>query len=832
MRPFTDRSPLAPARRLSIAWALLAATALTFPACGSPSSSTSGSGSTSTGGDGDAVKGPPVEGTLFAPSKSILADLPVLKLVPKETQVVFAARDPATIVAKLGALAGFAEAKEPIAKELDDAAKEISKDLPELAALAANGVDLAKPAGVMWTDHELDTAVIFAAVSDEAAMKKWLEERAKQSNGKRELIPSGDGLILRAKRDVTRAVVLRKGFVFWVRTREKFGLDPKRVTSAADALAQTAEADSLGADATFTKAVASLAYGAEASLFVNAGRFAEGIVAARTKALESAQKGLDEAKAKLAAAEQKKRKSAAEDAKYEVDNAQRAVNGAERRAKQVEALGAMKDEVPAIAVGVELGERDVRLKAFVAMPKPGAVKLFAPLAGPSPVFDASIAARSAGRFAIDPRVLDFVLEHLGATSITRDLLPIERGKSVLSSLGVDMKAMAPLFDGEVSAATHAQTLEAAASDDAGAPDAGPKTEGARDAGGYTVVWHLSDAAKASALIEDAWKGIEPTERAAKGEVKHPGPAALDRAWRPGALVEHVRVLGSSLVVTTHPALLDPAADAKPRATWMASAQHPALKQLAGIEGASGIVAFEGPAWRRDRNADLWGSLRSNALRDAADFGMIGLFGGPPTKKGKKLEEERSKLRDQIRELEKSLEAHKEATWAAFAPRLGTTALFAKPAEGGVAIYGGLFTSEASVTALAEAALGAWLSAGPRWEKWGEMAELKKKIRALDDQLEAERAKAMDDMIGSVLQGLGASDRAGAGGLGRFGGFDDDVGSLLGPGGGLSGVGVGMGGLGTVGSGRGGGGTGDAAGSGRAGGGALAPGGGAPPPKKP
>ena len=774
------------------------------------------------------MKGPQVEATLFAPSKSILADLPVLKLVPKETQVVFAVRDPATIVAKLGTLGGFAEAKDPIAKEIDDAAKEISKDLPEIAALAANGVDLAKPAGVMWTDHELDTAVIFAAVSDEAAMKKWLEERAKQSNGRRELITSGDALILRAKRDVTRAVVLRKGFVFWVRTRENFGLDPKRVTSAADAIAQTAEAGSLGADPTFTKAVASLAYGAEASLFVNAGRFAEGIVAARTKALADAQKGLDEAKAKLADAEKKKRKSAAEDAKYEVDNAQRAVNGAERRAKQVEALGAMKDEVPAIAMGVELGDRDVRLKAFVAMPKPGAVKLFAPLAGSSAVFDSAVGARSAGRFAIDPRLLDFVLEHLGATSVTRTVLPIERGKSLLSALGIDMKEMAALFDGEVSAASHVQALEPLASDDAGAPDAGASAQGPRDAAGYTVVWRVSDAAKASALIEAAWKAIEPTERATKGEVKHPGPAALDRAGRPGVLAEHVRIAGSSLVVTTHPALLDPAADAKPRATWMASAEHPVLKQLAGIEGASGIVAFEGASWRRRSSSDGLGRTRADALRDAADFGMIGLFGGPPTKKGKKLEEERSKLRDQIRDLEKSLATQKEATWDAFAPRLGTTALFAKQADGGVAIYGGLFTSEASVTALAEAALGAWLSVGPRWEKWGEMAELKKKVRALDDQLEAERAKAMDDMIGGVLQGLGASDRAGAGGFGRFGGFDDDVGSLLGPGGGLSG-----GSLGTRGGGNGGVSTGlGGMGSGRGGGGTVAPLGGPTPVKKP
>ncbi len=810
----TPRSSLVRARRLTGACALVLASAVALPACSS-SSAPSGSTTTTAGGSGDAVKGPPAEATLFAPSASILADLPVLKLIPKGTPVVLAVRDPATILAKLGTLGGFAEAKEPLAKEIDDAAKDLSKDLPELAALATAGVDLNKPAGVLWTDNDLDTAAIFAAVSDEAAMKRWLEERAKQSNGKREMVTTGDAIVLRAKRDVTRAVVLRKGFVFWVRTREKFGLDPKRVTSAADAVAQTVEADSLGADATFTKAIASLAYGAQASLFVNAGRFAEAIVADRAKALETATKGLDDAKAALAAAEAKKRKSAADDAKYEADNAQRVVTTAERRAKQVEVLAAMKDEVPAIAIGIDLGDRDMRMKAFVAMPKPGAVKLFAPLEGPSAVLDASLGAQSAGRFAIDPRVVDFVMEHLGATSFARSVMPTERGKSVLSGLGVDMKELAPLLDGEVSAATHRQktepaapanatstasanvdapagatataptppgasaTVPAGAATSAGvtasAPD--PAAQSPREVSGFTVIWHVSDPAKASALLEAAWTKLEPTERVTKGQLEHPAPGAFHQKWRPTSLDEHVRLAGSSLLVTTHPAMLDATTDTKPRATWMASADHPTLKQLAAIEGANGILAFDGSVWRSRSNRDPWGS-RAGALRDAADFGMLGLLGGGgTTAKSKKLEEQRTALRDQIRDLEKALDKHKDATWSAFAARLGTTALFAKPADGGVAIYGGLFTPEASVTALADAALAAWMSVGPRWEKYGELVDLKKKLREIEDKLDGERQKAMEDLVGDVLRGVGASDTGGLG-RGRWGGFDDDLGSLL------------------------------------------------------
>jgi hypothetical protein len=490
------------------------------------------------------------------------------------------------------------------------------------------------------------------------------------------------------------------------------------------------------------------------------------------------------------------------------------------------------------------------VKALVAMPKPGAVKLFAPLEGPSAVLDASLGAQSAGRFAVDPRVVEFLMEHLGATSFARNVMPTERGKTVLRGIGADLKALDPLLDGEVSAATHRQKVEPAATagasptSAANAPAGVPATATAtatatagaeasasatatatatdaaaqppREVDGFTVIWHVSDAAKASAILDAGWKTVEATDRATKGQVKHPAPGVFDQEWRPNALDEHVRLVGSSLLVTTHPAMLDAATDAKPRATWMASAAHPTLKQLATIEGANGILAFDGLVWRRPSNRDLWGGRgsRADALRDAEAFGMLGLLGGGggATPKGKKLEEQRSALQDQIRDLEKALDKHKEATWGAFVARLGTTALFAKPADGGVAIYGGLFTPEASVTALAEAALAAWMSVGPRWEKWTELTDLKKKLREIDDKLDGERQKAMDDLVGDVLRGVGASDSPGLG-RGRWGGFDDDLGSLLdSPNGGVGGLGVRgtgpvggatLGGNGTVGRGGGG-----------------------------
>jgi hypothetical protein len=754
---------------LPAAFSALACSAL---AC---SSQTSGSGAPSASSAAAPQKAPPIEATLFPAGKSVLADLPAMKLVPKSAPVVLAARDPAGAVAKLAALSGFSDAEEPLAKEIDAAAKDISKDLPEIAALAQNGVDLAKPAGVVWMDHDLDTAAIFASVSDEAAMRRWLEERAKQAKGKRELMTVDDALVLRAKRDVTRAVVLRKGHVFFVRTRERSQLDADRVIRAADALAKTAEADSVGADTTFTKAMQALAFGSQAALYVNVARFAESLVDARGRALAAAQKQLEEAKAALADAESKKRKSAVDEARYAAETAEHTQRHAEAAAKKAEVLGLLKDEVPSLAAGVDLGEREVKLKGFLAIAKPGGLKLFAPAGAPSAVFDAALHPRAAVQLALDPRLFDAVLDHFHQTSLTWRTLPIEPARGVLASLNVDRKELDPLLDGELSAASFPQKVAAPEAQDAGAGDDAGADAGApasREREGFTVIWHVSDAARATAVLEAGWKTVEGTERAAKGQAKRLAPGSYEVA-RGGDMVARVLVAGGSLVVTTQDSPSDLVDPAKPHPPWMAASDHPFLKQLAAIEGASGVVAFDGALWA-PRSASLFGdSLKLDALRD---LGLVGLLGAG-SDKGKKLREQRDKLAKQRDELEKQLDLHKDATWKSFGARLGSTVLYAKPADGGVAIYGALATPEASLSALAEAAIAAWMSTGPKWEKWGELTDLRKKIRDIDDAIDADRESAFKGVLGDELTApLGA-------GFGRPGGrgsmFDDDVGSLLG-----------------------------------------------------
>ncbi|MFO0590562.1 MAG: hypothetical protein U0441_23675 [Polyangiaceae bacterium] len=783
---------------------LIVATSLWFGVGCSSSGSATASGSSAAASGTATVEGPAAEATLFAKSSPILADLPVTKQIPKDVAVVIAVRDPATIVAKLSAMAAFGEAKEPLAKVIDEAGKDLSKDLPDLADLAASGVDLHKPAGVLWADPEMEVAAIFAAVSDEAAMKTKLQERADKSHGRRELVTVGDALVLQAKRDVTRAVVLRKGHVFWIRASEGYGLDPKRVVTLAEALAKTNEPESLAADPTFKGAMDKLAYGAEAAMYVGTGRIAERVLDDWKRKQESAQKGLEEANEALAEAQKKKKKDRIEEANDKLRIAKAAVATAEKRAKEADLVTALEDEVPAVAAGLDFGDRDVRVKAFVALPKPGAVKLFAPLEGTSPALDATTAHEMAMRFAMDPRVVSLFLDRMSASSRWWSYgVPMERGRGMLTSLGVDMEQLTPLFAGEVSAETHRQPL--AADPDAGAPPDGKPREGE----GYTVIWRVTDPAKATALIDEAWGRIAD-KTPAEAHREHPSPGAIDEQW-PNQVGRHVRVIGGALVVTTEPAMLTAAADPAPRPLWLASSAHPTLKQLAGIDGAAGLVAFDGATWMRRMNRDMFGDGRTRVelLRDMEDFGMLGLLSGGGTRKTEKLEEERKKLRDKRRELEKLRAEHENATWRAFADRLGTTAFVAKPADGGVALYGGLFTSEASVTALAEAAIGAWMTAGPKWEKWSEMVDLDKKIHALDEKIEGERQKAMEDMVGDVLNGLGASDRPGGVLGGKWGGFDDDVSVLMGPNGGLGthgggvagggGTAVGVGGLGTIGT---------------------------------
>ncbi len=597
---------------------LVLATLLAIPACGTPSSSSTTAVTTTTA---EAEKPPAIEATLFAPQRSILADLPVTKLLPKDTPAILAVRDPATIVAKLATLSAFAEAKDPLSKALDEAAEDLTKDLPDLADLAKNGVDLSKPAGVIWADPELSTVAIFASVSDEVAMRKWIDERAKQSK-RREVLALEDAVVLRAKLDVTRAIVLRKGHVFFVRARDTFGDDPRRVIRAAEGFATTAEADSLGADPLLPKTLASLAYGAQATLFVHAGKLAQSLVASRTKRLDDAKKAREETAKALAEAEKGKKKAPIEHAKGHDEDAERALRDAERAAKEVAILAELGDSIPAIAAGIDLGDREVRLKGFVAMPKPDLAKVFS--------------ASNEAHCPVEPRLLAFLKSHLALSSLDKAALP-------------------------------------------------------------------------------------------------PPPSA-----------------------------------------WLTATNHPVLKQILSIDGACGALAFEGDAYRsrpvhdRQRLAD--------ALSDVA---VANALFGPPSKKAKKLEDERTKLAATLRETESALRDLQDEAWRTFAARLGTTAFVAKPVEEGIAIYGGFFAKDPTLTALGEAAITAWLTAGPRWEKWADMHAMQKKLRELDAELDAERQKTMDDALGGVLGGaLGDPMVAGPTRPRGISRFDDDVGTLL------------------------------------------------------
>ena len=772
-----------PALRLRPGAALLAlAVALAVPACGQPGSG-SGAAPTSTGAAPGAPRPPAPETTLFAASKPVLADLPAMKLVPKTAVAAVAARDPATLLAKLTALNGFGETKDALAKELDTFVKEITKDLPDIAALAQSGVDLSKPVGVVWADPTFDTAALFAAVSDEPALRRWIEERAKASNGKREIMTVGDATVLRARRDVTRAVVVRRGHVFWVRSRDGTNLDEDRVIAAADALAKTEEADSLAADPAFGKTLGTLAFGSEIALYVHSGHLASGILDVRKREAEAAGAALEEARAELAEAERRKRKVAAERARSEVEAAERKKRVADAAAKDAEGLAGVKEVAAGLGAGVELGEREIRIKGFLAIAGDGApnapgppdgpkpVKLFAPLHETAALFDPALAADTAVHFAADPRLVHFLLERASGHALQWSAFPVGRARAALRDLGVQLKELEPHLDGEVSAATHRQRVEVSTAEDAGPP---PSTStSSTESDGYSVLWGLADPAAATALLEAAWKKQETGEPVAKGHLKRVGEASFELASpSPARPTTRIRIAGRALLVTTHPALAASFGAGAPAPPWMTASDHPVLKPLSAIEGASAVLAFAGVP-RRDDNL----LARERALQNALDVGVLSALLGPETPKSKKLREQRRKLQDQLRDLERALEQHRETTWKTFEPRLGKTVLYAKPVEGGVAVYGGVFTPEPSLTTLAEAALAAWQSAGPRWERWREMADLKKKIRDVDDLLDAERQKSMDRLIGDVLGGLGASDRPSGPKMSLFGrrggrGLDD------------------------------------------------------------
>ncbi|MBK8257068.1 MAG: hypothetical protein IPK82_30895 [Polyangiaceae bacterium] len=490
----------------------------------------------------------------------------------------------------------------------------------------------------------------------------------------------------------------------------------------------------------------------------------------------------------------------------------------------------MRQEIPALAAGVELSDRDIRLKAFLVAESTGGKTVFTPPKFTRPLFDESIKAKAVAHFSLDPQVVDFIVNHFRLTVPYWETVPISDAYTSLRTLGVETAEIKKTLGHEVSTATHTQlgqgqprssvaapsaapssepsgSANAAPSDapstaasvaPTAAPSSSPSTDRTVELKGYTVVWQVTDRPRLATLLDEGFKSAPTSERVAKGIVKRVNESTFEITGGPSQLAARIVLGENTLTVST----LDEARLAelsKPVSTTFGAAEHPTLVDLARIENPLGVLAFEGMPWRGHRYA-IWGD----------DIGLLGrlsglgLFAGS-SKKAEKLREKRGKLDDQLRLLERELSREKQAAWDAFAKRFGKTVLFAKQEPSGIAFYGGAFPRDPNLTALAQAAIDTWLSVGSRWTKWNEMADLKKRIRDIDDQLEAEMQSSMGALVGDVLKGLGADE---PGRMGVLGGALDRNGDWGGAGigtfgGGAAGPGgagaAGLGGVGRVGT---------------------------------
>lgn len=610
------------------------------------------------------------EEVAFPRSTPLLATHPAIGLLPRSVTAVLVVRSPAGV---LPGLARFDEARETLTLALDELAAEVGGDLPKVASLVESGLDPTQPIGLVAFEPRLDTLALFASVADEAKLTAWLEQRASRSGGARHVVKAGDAVLLRGKETVGRAVVVRRRQVFFVWTREGRKAEPARVAAWVDDLATSDERASLRADPAFSAAMAALAFGTDGALYVREGHAVAALLAEHERVIDAAP----------------------------------GTTKARREKETMAALAPLEAAVGPVALGFELGDRALEVKAFVARTGEPA-QLLDPPKTPVRLFDPAFSPASAVHAVLDPRLLA-ALRDVAPRNLGKDPLALKEARRVVGSLAVPLADLDSLLDGELATARHKASSKA-----------------------FTVYFGVRDQAAVHALLDKGWSLLEKTGAARKGLAKRLGEDAFEvPSPGPGALAAEVRLVGPGLLVTTVPSVVDAFAEPGPRALWMSTAEPPELAQLAAIEGVTARIAVDPFPW------DPW--LRGEEVLSWPILG--GTVGGPleddPERQRRQaLRQRRDAAEDRIRDLEKAHDEHAIAIWRGFLPRVGRVALSAKPTEGGVLIYGGVFTLEPSVRALAEAGLAAWLAAGPKWEKAGELARLREELRSLKAQLDA------------------------------------------------------------------------------------------------
>jgi len=786
---------------------------------------------------------------LFPAEKPALADFAAASLLPKDVPIALVAPSLTAVLDDLGLGSTDEGSKAALFAALAEESVDLSKDLPPASDLASFGIAVDKPCGVAWFDPSLDTLAFFATVGDEAALKARLETLRDKSHGRRVLDTVGDALVLRAKKNVTRAVVLRKGVAFWVRSREDYKSKGDEVPSAVKALTAESDADSLAKDATFRASVDALHFGRHAGAYVTTKSLLDGTLADVKRRVASVERDLKSAEEALAAAKKKSAKPA------DVSDLEKRVTFAEaNRQRNAEILarlearnGLLSGTLPGVALGVSIDTAAVKVKAFAPLAKDAPLRALGPVSAKARARAWPASVAMAGRASVDPKYVPALLERvLGewvearmmsraegtAFAFEKDIAPLLSGDvevvwhkpadkdaaaspSGSPSASSDPAASAPSAAAIPSAsassdpaaaapsasATAAPSASASATSTAGTSGRRAKGEEGRMGGrahddelGFTIVLGVTDPAKARALLDQTL--AQPAARTAleKADLKRePGSPIVEIANVPSyGRSLFLALQGDTFVLSTSReglALAEGTTNAPPRAL------PPLVAELFSTSDAQ--AAFWGGTELFLRAGDLEGSSRRYGVLGALgsmDSSLAFLMLGS-SKKTEKLRKELDKVQDEIRTHEADQRSAKQKAARDLMPALGEVAFVLAPEAGGLALYGGDYPAEASVKALVARAVSAWMSVGPASEEGKALALLRRKKQALTDKIKEESDSAMGDLLG----GLGSSlDRDRPWGMG-LGGSDVPWGSD-----GLGGIGVsgGTGGLGKAGTGSG------------------------------
>jgi hypothetical protein len=596
-----------------------------------------------------------------------------LSLLPADTLFVAAVADPA------GALDTFGRARmvERFRAEYDEAAAAVKAatghDLLDPATWPQIGVDPHGPLGFAWLDLADETFAVFATLTDAAALESFLVRVGAREQDPVTATAVGAARVLRTTQGGHFRLVLRDGQAVLIFSGE----GDEVAEAAARTVAQQGPADSLAASAAFRGALDGLAFGTAGALWLDLRRVFELVTTTLDDRAEVSwwQMELDRAR----------NEGRADDVAYfrsRLDEEREThADRLARRELQRAFLMDLAASTGSLAVGVELGRREVRLRAVADLPRDSLLgRLIRPGDG-VPLLVRALGERplhlSHARLDLDAALALF------ERFLAADGEDLDEGRRALrAELGLDLDHdIVAAFDGELGVAV---TGAIPSRSDGGTVDWSGL--------GGALVAGVRDEGKARALLERTLGRAELSALATRT------PTGGFRVAVPFWRTLHVEIAGGALLVTTDEGFV-----ARAR-TGAAGAWLSGL----GTEGLGALLRDDRAAGTYVADLSLFASW---LLAFEGGFGggpmaeLVEGLGGPGEVP---LSPESRRIADEIAALERSIREQEEATQrqqADATKRLvelfGTTAKTGRVEGDRVATCGGLYVAADSLEAFGE-----------------------------------------------------------------------------------------------------------------------------------